>query len=76
MTLEQLEAEVLALPKDSLVLLVARLLEHLGQLDDIDQQIADEWTEEAERRDLDMTNGTTAGIPSQEVYNIFNYKYF
>ncbi len=31
MTLKQLEAEVLALPKDSLVALLARLLEHLSQ---------------------------------------------
>ncbi len=40
MTLDQLEAEVLALPKDSLVKLLARLIEQLDQLSDIDQQIA------------------------------------
>jgi len=31
MTLKQLEAEALALPKDSLVAFLARLLEHLSQ---------------------------------------------
>ncbi|WP_071189865.1 addiction module component [Trichormus sp. NMC-1] len=57
MTIEQLEAQVLALPKDSLVLLVARLIEHLGQVGDIDQQVAEEWIQEAELRDEDMSNG-------------------
>ncbi|HLO87871.1 MAG TPA: addiction module protein [Nostocaceae cyanobacterium] len=68
MTFEQIEAEILALPKDSLALLVARIIEHLGQVEQIDQQIADEWAEEAERRDQDMSDGNVAGIPSQEVF--------
>ncbi|WP_199328234.1 hypothetical protein [Cylindrospermum sp. FACHB-282] len=37
----QLEAQILALPNDSLASLIARLLEHLGQVGEIDQQIAD-----------------------------------
>ena len=41
MTIEQLEAQVLALPNDSLALLVARLIEHLGQVGEIDQQVAE-----------------------------------
>ena len=57
MTIEQLEAQVLALPNDSLALLVARLIEHLGQVGEIDQQIAEEWIQEAELRDEDMSNG-------------------
>ena len=57
MTIEQLEAQVLALPNDSLALLVARLIEHLGQVGEIDQQVAEEWIEEAELRDGDMSNG-------------------
>ena len=57
MTIEQLEAQVLALPNDSLALLVARLIEHLGQVGEFDQQIAEEWIQEAELRDEDMSNG-------------------
>ncbi|BAZ79758.1 MAG: addiction module protein [Sphaerospermopsis kisseleviana] len=69
MTIEQLEAQVLALPKDTLALLVARLIEHLGQVEKIDQQIANEWIQEAELRDEDMSNGKIAGISSQEVFS-------
>ncbi len=69
MTIEQLEAQVLALPNDSLALLVARLIEHLGQVSEIDQQIAEEWIEEAELRDEDISNGKVAGISSQEVFS-------
>jgi hypothetical protein len=47
MTLEQLEAGVLALLKDSQVILLARLLERLGQESGIDQEIAASWAEEA-----------------------------
>ncbi|MFM6277279.1 MAG: addiction module protein [Dolichospermum sp.] len=69
MTIEQLEAQVLALPKDTLALLVARLIEHLGQVEEIDQQIANEWIQEAELRDKDISNGKIAGISSQEVFS-------
>ncbi|MFM5998149.1 MAG: addiction module protein [Dolichospermum sp.] len=69
MTIEQLEAQVLALPKDTLALLVARLIEHLGQVEEIDQQIANEWIQEAELRDKDISNGKIAGISPQEVFS-------
>lgn len=69
MTIEQLEAEVLALPKDTLALLVARLIEHLGQVEEIDQQVAEEWIQEAELRDEDISSGKIAGVSSQEVFN-------
>lgn len=68
MTLEQLEAQVLALPKDSQVILLARLLERLGQISEIDQEISASWTEEAEKRDEAMNNGQVAGIPAEEVF--------
>lgn len=54
MKLEQLEAEVLALPKQSQAELLARLLEHLGQTGEIDQETASVWVEEAELRDQAM----------------------
>ncbi|MEI6443566.1 MAG: addiction module component [Nostocales cyanobacterium ELA583] len=69
MTIEQLEAQVLALPNDSLALLVARLIEHLGQVSGIDQKVAQEWIQEAELRDEDMSNGNIAAISSQEVFS-------
>ena len=68
MTLEQLEAEVLALPKDSQVILLARLLEHLGQSSEIDQENTGSWAEEAEKRDEVMNVGQVTGIPAEEVF--------
>ena len=68
MTLEQLEAEVLALPKDSQVILLARLLERLGQESGIDQEIAATWAEEAQKRDEDMNTNQITGIPAEELF--------
>lgn len=68
MTLEQLEAEVLALPKDSQVILLARLLERLGQDNEIDQEITASWVEEAEKRDQAMNTNQVAGLPAEEVF--------
>jgi len=68
MTLEQLEAEVLALPKDSQVILLARLLERLGQESEIDQEIAASWVEETEKRDEGMNTNQITGIPAEEVF--------
>jgi Putative addiction module component len=68
MTLENLDAEVLSLPRDTQATLLARLLEHLGQSDEIDQEVASAWAEEAERRDQSMDDGQTAGISSQQVF--------
>ncbi len=51
MTLENLEAEVLALPKDSQAALLSRLLEHLGR-GEIDREVASVWGEETQKRDL------------------------
>lgn len=68
MTLEQLEAEVLALPKDSQVILLARLLERLGQDSEIDREVTASWVEEAEKRDEVMNTNQVAGIPAEEVF--------
>lgn len=68
MTLEQLEAEVLALPKDSQVILLARLLERLGEDSGIDQEIMASWAEEAEKRDETMDTNQVSGIPAKEVF--------
>jgi hypothetical protein len=68
MTLENLEAEVLALPKDAQATLLARLLEHLGQSNDIDQDVASVWVEEAELRDQAMADGQVKDIPAEQVF--------
>jgi hypothetical protein len=68
MTLESLEAEVLSLPRASQATLLARLLAHLGQSNEIDQEIASVWAEEAERRDQAMNNSQTDGVPAQQVF--------
>ncbi|NET62759.1 MAG: addiction module component [Symploca sp. SIO2E6] len=68
MTIENLEAEVLALPKESQVQLLARLLEHLGQNDEIDQQVASVWIEQAELRDQSLDNGQATGVPAEQVF--------
>lgn len=68
MTLENLEAEVLSLPRDSQVTLLARLLERLGQSNEIDQEIASVWVEQAELRDRAMDDGQASGIPAEQLF--------
>jgi hypothetical protein len=70
MTLEQLEAEVLALPKNSQVILLARLLERLGQDNEIVQEITDSWAEEAQKRDEAMNTNNLIGIPAEDVFQL------
>lgn len=52
MRLENLEAEVLALPKDSQAILLSRLLQHLGQSSEIDPEVAAIWSEEAQNTEM------------------------
>jgi Putative addiction module component len=68
MTLENLEAEVLLLPKQSQVTLLTRMLERLGQSNEIDQEVASVWVEEAESRDRVMDDGQVAGTPAEQVF--------
>jgi hypothetical protein len=68
MSLEKLEAEVLALPKDSQAELLARLLEHLGKTSEIEQEVSSIWIEEAEGRNQAMDKGQASGMPAEEVF--------
>jgi hypothetical protein len=68
MTLEHLEAEVLLLPKQSQVTLLARLLERLGQSNEIDREVSSVWLEEAELRDRSMDDSRVAGIPAEQLF--------
>jgi hypothetical protein len=68
MTLEQLEKEVLALPQDSLIHLFTRLIEQLGKTNEIDREVENDWLEEAEARDHDLTSGEVIGYPASQVF--------
>jgi len=68
MTLEQLETEVLSLPQDSLIHLFTRLIEQLGKTNEIDREVENEWLEEAEARDRDLTSGKVIGYESSQVF--------
>ena len=68
MTLENLEAEVLLLPKQSQVTLLARMLERLGQSNEIEEEVSSVWLEEAELRDQAMDESQVAGIPAEQVF--------
>jgi hypothetical protein len=68
MTLENLEAEVLLLPKQSQVTLLARMLERLGQSDEIDREVASVWVEEAKLRDRSMDDSQVSGIPAEQLF--------
>jgi hypothetical protein len=68
MTLESLESEVLLLPKQSQATLLARMLERLGQSNEIDREVASVWIEEAELRDRSMDDTQVSGIPAEQVF--------
>lgn len=68
MTLEQIEAEVLALPKEVQATLLARLLGHLGETEIVDAEAAEAWADEAERRDRAMNNAGETGTPAETVF--------
>jgi uncharacterized protein YbaP (TraB family) len=68
MTLENLESEVLSLPKDSQAAFLSRLLEHLAQNNDMDQEVVSAWADEAERRDQAMDGEQVPGVPADQVF--------
>jgi Putative addiction module component len=68
MTLETIEAEVLLLPKQSQATLLARMLERLGQNNEIDPEVSSIWVGEAEMRDRSIDNDETTGIPAEQVF--------
>jgi putative addiction module component (TIGR02574 family) len=68
MTLEHLESEVLSLPRDSQAALLSKLLEHLAQNNDVDEEIASTWADEAEQRDQAMDAGRVTEIPAEQVF--------
>ena len=64
MSIQEMEAELLKLPSDER----ARLAEVLiASLDDEDE-IAEAWADEAERRLEELRSGVVKGIPAEEVF--------
>jgi hypothetical protein len=68
MTLDQLENEILALPKESQTALLARLLDRLGEDADIDSDMANIWAVEAEERDRQLDGEHRLEIPAEDVF--------
>lgn len=65
MSIQELEAEALKLPVHER----ARLAEALIASLDEEDEIADAWTEEAERRYEELRSGAVEGIPSEDVFS-------
>lgn len=72
-TYEEIISAALALPPDARAMLAEHLME---SLDAEDQQKIDAlWTQEAERRDKEIDNGTVTPIPGEEVMNRLRARY-
>jgi len=68
MTLDQIEAEVLALPAESRAKLLGMLLLSLDQASERDAEVARVWAEEALRRDEQMESSGEQGVPAEDVF--------
>jgi hypothetical protein len=69
MTLDQIEAEALALPEELRAKLVGMLLLSFEKANQSDDEVAQAWAEEAERRDEEMERGDQQGVPAEEVFD-------
>jgi hypothetical protein len=67
--IEQIEAEILALPTDEQVSLLSKLLENLGKTLAIDPEVSQIWIQEAIDRDRAMDLDPTLAIPATEVFS-------
>lgn len=64
MSIQEMEAELLRLPSDER----ARLAEFLIASLDEEDEIAQAWADEAERRYEELRTGLVKGIPADEVF--------
>ncbi len=69
MTIENLEAQVMALPRDAQVILLSRLLKHLRQSRENDAEVVSSWSDGSQRRDREMDSGEVTGIPAEQVFD-------
>ncbi len=68
MTLDQIKAEALKLPDESRIKLFESLLRSFEEKQDLDEEVARVWAEEAERRAQAMADGSEPDIPAEEVF--------
>jgi hypothetical protein len=68
MSLDQIEAAALALPEESRAQLVGALLLSFEKANQGDDEVAQVWADEAERRDAEMERSGDQGIPAEEVF--------
>ncbi len=68
MTVDQIEAEVQKLPAQAQVELLGRLMRSLTATSVIEPDVAEEWIQEALRRDDEMESGSVVGIPAEQVF--------
>lgn len=64
MTIEELESELLKLPAHERARLARELLESLEEDDEVEQA----WYAEAERRLLELEEGTAEAVSAEEVF--------
>jgi hypothetical protein len=69
MVIEQIEAEILALPTEEQVSLLSKLLENLGKTLAIDPEVSQIWIQEAIDRDRAMDLDPKFSIPATEVFS-------
>jgi len=68
MTLDQIETEALTLPEESRAKLVETLLLSFEKVNRGDDEVAQVWAEEAERRDEEMERSGEQGLSAEEVF--------
>jgi hypothetical protein len=67
--IEEIEAEILALPTEEQVSLLSKLLENLGKTLAIDPEVSQIWIQEAIDRDRAMDFDPKLSIPATEVFS-------
>ena len=68
LTVDEIEAAARELAEDARAELLERLMRSFEQDLDIDEDVAQAWADEAERRDEEMTRTGDPGVPAEEVF--------
>jgi len=68
MTLDQIETEALTLPEESRAKLVGTLLLSFEKVSQGDDEVAQVWAKEAERRDEEMKRSGEQGVSAEDVF--------
>lgn len=65
-SIQTLEAEALKLPTADRTHLLERLVASLDIDPDVDQEVSDAWTHEADRRVAELDSGAVIAVPGDE----------